>query len=247
MSTKPIISIITIYKDDKISLIRTLNSLALQCVDNIEWIIIDGSSDKLPHDFFHVQKISTKYVHGKDHGIYDAMNKGIFIANGDYLNFLNAGDVLASSDSLSKAKELLRHHSCDLLSMGSISVFGKWKYLRLPSKLRKYLKVTMPGSHQSTFYSSKFLRRNCLFYDKSYKVCGDYDLYQKILTLSPVLAFSDYIYVYFDTSGVSSLRPLLLVTESITVSFKHLPILFAICASLRCLFSVFAFQIVRFF
>ena len=245
MTTRPLVSIITVYKDDEKALVNTLQSLSSQSSDNIDWIIVDGSQKRLNKHFFAGLKFPIHYIYESDDGIYQAMNKGITRANGYYLNFLNAGDILASSDCLSVVESLLCNYTPDLLFMGSVSCFAKWKYLRLPSKTKKYLKVSMPSSHQSTFYRLDFIRRNILYYDPSFNICGDYELYQRSQSFFPSIAYSDFVYVVFDTSGISSRRPIVLWKESSRISFKYLPAILALYASIRCILSLVAFQFYR--
>lgn len=99
-------SIITCtYNADSV-LQRTVDSVAEQTYDNIEHIIVDGcSSDntmQMVRQYESVSRHDVKVICEKDHGLYDAMNKGISIATGDFLVFLNAGDCLACNDVIEK-------------------------------------------------------------------------------------------------------------------------------------------------
>lgn len=97
------VSIITVCYNDKENLIKTIKSVLSQTYKNIEYIVIDGgSTDGTKEVLAQYEKDVSKYVSEKDRGIYDAMNKGIKMATGNWLNFMNAGDVFASNDVIEK-------------------------------------------------------------------------------------------------------------------------------------------------
>lgn len=101
--TAPKISIITVVLNRAHDIRYTLESISNQSYTNIEFIVIDGNSTdgtlKIIEEFKH--KISQLIV-GKDAGIYDAMNKGLKIASGDYVLFINGGDALHTNDVVEK-------------------------------------------------------------------------------------------------------------------------------------------------
>ena len=97
----PKVSIITVTFNAEKVLERTLRSIKKQDYNNIESIIIDGASTdgtlKIVEKY---SDVVTKWISEKDNGLYDAMNKGISLATGDYVWFLNAGDTICKSDVL---------------------------------------------------------------------------------------------------------------------------------------------------
>lgn len=97
------LSIITINLNDKIGLQKTIDSVVAQTFDDYEFIVIDGnSSDGSVELIKNNEEIITHWISEPDSGIYNAMNKGIKLAEGDYLHFLNAGDRLSGPDVLEK-------------------------------------------------------------------------------------------------------------------------------------------------
>ena len=98
----PKISIITVtYNAEKV-LGKTLNSIHEQEYNNIECIVIDGASKDRTVDIIkEYSGFVTKWISEPDKGLYDAMNKGLDIATGDYVWFLNAGDTIAKKNILS--------------------------------------------------------------------------------------------------------------------------------------------------
>jgi len=100
------LSIITVNKNNASGLKRTIESVVCQTFKDYEYIIIDGASiDESVNIINEYSKHLTYFVSEPDNGIYDAMNKGIKIANGEYCLFLNSGDYLASSFILEKVFE----------------------------------------------------------------------------------------------------------------------------------------------
>lgn len=98
-SNSPLISIITVIKDDFLGFFITAESIQLQVSRGFEWIIVDGSSGKEVSDFvdgLDFTGVSVKYFHQKPKGIYAAMNYGLSVASGIYVWYLNAGDFLST-------------------------------------------------------------------------------------------------------------------------------------------------------
>ncbi len=104
------LSIITINLNDKVGLSRTIDSIINQDFKEFELIIIDGGSSDGSFEVIEQNKANINYwVSEKDNGIYDAMNKGVEKANGNYLLFLNSGDYLISNEALNYDFSLFDH------------------------------------------------------------------------------------------------------------------------------------------
>ena len=100
----PKISVITVVYNDKEGLEKTIQSVLSQTYGNVEYIVVDGRSTDGTVDVIkkYEQEIDI-WVSEPDEGIYDAMNKGIKMASGEWLNFMNAGDVFYDENVLFKA------------------------------------------------------------------------------------------------------------------------------------------------
>jgi glycosyltransferase involved in cell wall biosynthesis len=104
------LSIITINKDNALGLEKTCQSVICQTFDDFEWLVIDGaSSDNSMSIIKKYSKRITYWISEPDTGVFNAMNKGIKQAKGDYCLFLNSGDWLYSLDSLSKAFDIIKN------------------------------------------------------------------------------------------------------------------------------------------
>lgn len=107
METAPLISIITITYNAEDNILPTLESVAEQTYRNFEHIIVDGASSDRTLTVAR-QFADTRILSEKDNGLYDAMNKGIDLARGKYLIFLNAGDTFHSPQILAAYSERAR-------------------------------------------------------------------------------------------------------------------------------------------
>ena len=99
----PKVTIVTVTYNAEEYLEQTIKSVIKQDYPNIEYIIIDGaSSDRTVEIIKEYQKYISYWTSEPDSGIYDAMNKGIDIATGEWINFMNAGDSFVEKNTISK-------------------------------------------------------------------------------------------------------------------------------------------------
>ena len=100
---RPLVSIITITYNAAATLERTIESIERQDYDRIEYIVIDGASTDGTLQIIQRHMSGISYmISERDSGLYDAMNKGMAAATGDYLWFVNAGDEIFASDTVSR-------------------------------------------------------------------------------------------------------------------------------------------------
>ncbi|MFT4805390.1 MAG: glycosyltransferase involved in cell wall biosynthesis, partial [Psychroserpens sp.] len=97
------LSIITINFNNAVGLKKTIESVVNQTSNDFEYIVIDGGSNDGSVDVIKEYEAKVSYwVSEVDKGIYHAMNKGILLAKGDYLEFLNSGDILVNETVIQK-------------------------------------------------------------------------------------------------------------------------------------------------
>lgn len=177
--TTPVLSIITVCFQAKEAVLTTIENILQQSWIDFEYLIIDGASDdgtiellesKIP--FFEQKEIPFRYISEPDQGIYDAMNKGSKLAQGQWLLFLNAGDVLVSPDVL---KNIFSSSSgADVIYGDTICTYqGQQKYY--PALPLENLRYEMAFCHQSVFIRREHTLRHP--YDTSYRVCADHRLF----------------------------------------------------------------------
>ena len=184
MST-PKLSIITITFNAQHTLERTIASVEAQSFPGIEYIIVDGASSDSTPDIVrrHAGSVS-RFVSEPDDGLYFAMNKGLDLASGDYVWFLNAGDELPSPDTVA---DMFRSHPDADVYYGHTMITADdgseigLRRLAPPESLswRSFAKG-MLVSHQS-FVPRRAL---CPHYDTSYAFSADFDWCVRILKAS---------------------------------------------------------------
>lgn len=132
MKTPPLFSIITVTRNDVWSLTKTARSVFQQVCTDFEYIIVDGASEDSTLslvDFWKIQGLVTKSVSEKDTGVYNAMNKGLKMARGQFVCFLNASDVFADDDVLEKVGRLVQDRVLDgILGWGELNdqIWASW-------------------------------------------------------------------------------------------------------------------------
>jgi glycosyltransferase involved in cell wall biosynthesis len=135
----PQVSIITVTYNAEKYLEQTIKSIMEQDYPNIEYIIIDGASTDGTIDIIKkYEKYITRWISESDNGIYDAMNKGIKLTTGNWINFMNAGDGFSSENILSSI--FYKNYNFDVLYSDSYLVNSKLEILqRLKTKQLDYL------------------------------------------------------------------------------------------------------------
>jgi len=157
------LSIVTVVKNDLSSLKSTHRSINNLTID-YEWIVIDGGSDpETRHWMQTLVSPHTSYLYEQDKNLYDAMNKGIKLATGTHLLFINAGDELINSPELINAFSSLSVNigfiGCIRRSMGGLA---DSYYLVKPGRLLKWTlrNGIKPANHQATIYPTTFSKSN---------------------------------------------------------------------------------------
>lgn len=181
----PLVSVVTVSLNAAATIADTIASVALQSVDfDIEHICVDGgSSDGTQQIIDRRAETSARLrrVYEPDHGIFDAMNKGLRAARGEYVLFLNADDFLISSGTLATAlrgvnagardnPDLIAGHVC----MGRLGTHGFWRHRRVPRLLGR-----LPGLfpiHQGYFLKRRLLEQLGGF-DTRLRLASDVTLY----------------------------------------------------------------------
>ena len=170
MIKKPLISIITVVFNGEKKLEKTILSVINQTYDNLEYIVIDGSSKDGTIDI--VKKYEDKinyWVSEKDSGIYEAMNKGILASKGDYINFMNAGDFFTRKNLVSEVVNILNSKKIDLLYGNSYIGNGSYNKVNIKHKIQFIYKTIC---HQVIF-AKKICFNNNMF-DIRYQWLADY-------------------------------------------------------------------------
>lgn len=190
----PLFTVITITFNNRDGLRRTAQSVQSQTSTDYEWIIIDGdSTDGTTDDFINYP--TAKIISEPDKGIYDAMNKGIDIATGDYIIFMNAGDIFANENVLNDISNHCTAHP-DF-------IYGDAEEDNHLKRARSHTKINwgMFTHHQAMFYNRKALAG--LRYNLNYKIAADYDLTVKFLKTAKSILYVPIPVCVFEVGGAS--------------------------------------------
>ena len=170
------LSIITINKDNSQGLLRTIKSVSEQTFLDFEFIIIDGASTDGSVEIIkqHANTVISYYISEPDSGIYNAMNKGIKKARGNYLLFLNSGDYLINKDVLSIVFTQIGNTNSDFIFCDSKVINRNTHFVKKnPRKLNFLFFYYDSVCHQSTFIK-KSLFDEIEQYDESLKIMSDW-------------------------------------------------------------------------
>ena len=199
------ISIITINYNNASGLEKTIRSVVEQTYNEYEYIIIDGaSSDKSKEVVQGYQQYIDFWCSEKDSGIYNAMNKGIQRASGEYLLFLNSGDILSDSAVLSDIHSFLSGEDIVYGDLFFMEANGGGAVFVYPDVLTVGYFLERSLGHPATFIKRELFQS--YLYTESLRMVSDWEFFVKKI----ILEGCSYRHVKrtisnFDTSGVSSL------------------------------------------
>lgn len=204
MPNKPIISIITINYNDKVGLERTLKSVTNQTYCDFEYIVIDGGSNDGSKELIEQYNNKINYwISEPDKGVYNAMNKGISKANGEYLLFLNSGDEFYNLNVLKENLKFIHTH--DLIYFNINVVAEQDNYIKkYPSKISfSYLyNDTLP--HPATFIKKSLFEKVGL-YDEHFKIVSDWKFFiLALVKYNATYQYVDAVFSIFYFDGISS-------------------------------------------
>ena len=223
----PKFSIITVtYNAEKV-LEDTIQSVIFQTYRNVEYIIVDGASKD--HTLDIVNKYHNrinKVISEPDKGLYDAMNKGIQLATGDYLCFLNAGDKFHDSETLQKVVHTLKDQELPDVIYGETAIvdeeghFLHMRRLSTPAHLNwKSFKQGMLVCHQA-FFANRELAINHLYY-LQYRFSADFDWCIRIMKKAKCLHNTRLTLIDYQNEGMTTKNHKASLKERFCIMAKH--------------------------
>ncbi|OAG27024.1 glycosyltransferase family 2 protein [Thermodesulfatator autotrophicus] len=206
----PLITVITVVLNGEKYLEETIQSVINQTYPNVEYIIIDGGSTDGTIDILKKYEDRIDYwVSEKDKGIYDAMNKGIKLTLGRWVNFMNAGDYILDLGGLELCvnKVIACSEYINSFLFGVLTQHGKKIY---PHKffftnLGQHFMYKLPVYHQGIFYNVNFIKKRQ--YSLKYTFISDYVNFCELIKegVSKIKYFR-YLYCFYNCEGFSSLN-----------------------------------------
>ncbi len=203
---KPFVSIITIVYNGIDTLQKTIDSIACQDYDAIEYIIVDGNSNDGTVTLIESnQSFVSKYISEPDNGLYDAMNKGLDLATGDYVWFINSGDEIYEKCTVSQIVAGFQDALPDVIYGDTVMIdtegneLGE-RRLQPPAQLNwKDFKNGMLVSHQSILVSTRIAS----LYNTKYRFSADYEWCLKALMDAKIIHNSNQILSRFLDGGLT--------------------------------------------
>jgi len=176
---KNLVSIITVVKNNKLHLEETIKSILNQKNKNFEYIIIDGNSNDGTLDIIRKYEDKIDYwVSDIDYGIYDAFNKGLKYAKGEYIGFVNSDDLLTKNALEILEKYIKKNPNIDFI-FGSVK--KHWGVLHGYKPWKIHLAWSFYSSHSTGFYIKKKAADKVGKYNLKYKYSADYDYFYRMI------------------------------------------------------------------
>lgn len=218
------ITIITVSFNCEKTIEQTINSVLLQTYKDIEYIIIDGnSSDNTVNIIKKYEKNISYWISEPDSGIYNAMNKGIKKATGEYIQFLNSDDALVSEETIELVCNALKKYGYpDILSAAIWMVDEKNCIQKIGGNninlddIKNGINIPHPGM---------FMKREILNeygFNENYKIVSDFDLVLRCAFANKSFCFIKEPVVFFSDVGISSNNEILLNKEYNIILSKYI-------------------------
>jgi glycosyltransferase involved in cell wall biosynthesis len=218
----PVLTVITVVFNDVANIRRTLLSVLHQTWGRIQYIVIDGASeDGTLGEIYEFQDKIDTVISEKDEGIYYAMNKGLTLASGDYVVFMNSGDEFYAPDTVEKVFASARgadiyYGETEMLD-GNLRSLGRRRH-RSPAKLsHSSFRFGMSVSHQAIIVAREIAGT----FDTKYKLSADIDwILNAINRAGKIVNPRMYIAKYL-TGGISKKRHRESLAERFGIFSKH--------------------------
>ncbi len=219
---KPQLSIITVVYNNFHHIERTMRSVFSQTYPNIEYIVIDGGSNDGTVDIIKkYQNQITKFISEKDAGIYDAMNKGLALASGDYVLFMNSGDEIYAPHTV---EQIFAIQTDADIYYGETAIYStNWQHLgqrrhKAPSKFTwKSFKYGMNICHQAIYIKRSLTQP----YDLQYSLSADIDWVIRAAKQAKQIVNTNQLVAKYMSGGMSQKKHLQSLRERFQIFSKH--------------------------
>ena len=226
------LSIITINWNNAAGLEKTMRSVSVQTCSDFEYVVVDGASTdgsvEVIRDYEVFFGDRLKWISERDKGIYNAMNKGIAMASGEYLQFLNSGDCLTSDDVTKRMLEALNVNEAPSILYGNmLKDIPDGRIMR--DRCFAGGDITFLGFYTGTLNHSPAYIQRTLFekyglYDEGFKIVSDWKWYLQSIILGGVKpVYTDIDVTLFDMTGISETNKALDKTERKQVLQELIP------------------------
>ena len=179
----PLFSVVTVALNSAATIGRTIDSVLAQTYRPIEYLVVDGGSTDGTLDILRNHGDRLRYVSEPDNGIYDAMNKGVRMARGQWIHILNADDYYTDRDVVGRAMEMLDESRTNYFDM--YREYGDGQRIRQSFAFRRWkLFVSAYLPHPALVVAQSQYGVVGL-YDTRYRIAADHDLILRMLARFP--------------------------------------------------------------
>ena len=221
-----LISIITITYQSVATLKETVNSVLSQSCKNLEYIIVDGGSNDGTIEFLNQQGDKIRWISEPDHGIYNALNKGIMLAKGDYIGFLHSDDIFGNEQIIEKIYNTAKNNNPDIIygdleyvyKSDTEKVLRYWKSCDFKQGLLQ--RGWMPP--HPTVYIKKAWYTKIGGFNETFKIAADYEFMLRLFSQPDIkTCHINDVVVKMRTGGTSN-RSLSNVIQKMKEDYKAL-------------------------
>lgn len=195
------ITVITVNYNNSTGLLKTIDSVRLQSCQDFEFIIIDGAStDDSVAIIKQNEDILAHWISEPDNGVYQAMNKGIDWAKGEYCIFMNSGDIFYDSKVIEYVLPLLKEY--DVLTGATWLSFGR--LVQAPNDVPMRFLFNQTLCHQSSFIKTSLLKK--YKYDENLRFVSDWKFWIQIFVMGDLASYKriDRVVSEYDWNGMST-------------------------------------------
>lgn len=221
MTINPKLSIITVNLNNRDGLKRTIDSVVSQTFTDYEWIVIDGGSTDGSRELIEqYQDHFAFWCSEPDKGIYNAMNKGITHAKGEWLQFLNSGDLLYNDNILQNI--FSTNYNADVIYGDAMRYSSNntipWHVTKnITLSFLMYFSIC----HQSSFFNKNVFINRC--YNETYRLASDWALYLQLVLENAHFQYVPYCITYFENEGLTYTNHSLASTEREKIKEEYIP------------------------
>jgi len=218
----PKLTVVTISYNNKEDIEETIRSVICQNYENLEYIIIDGASTDGTVDIIKkYENQITFWISEKDKNLYDAMNKGIKYATGEWIIFMNAGDKFYDCSVINDIfnyNNLNKINNADLIYGNVCKNYGDFKKIEKAKDINNLWKG-MVFSHQSLFVRTKLMKEHP--FNMNLRIAADFDFIFHMYTLGYKFLYIDRTISEIDTTGLSNIERIKSTLERLKIVKKY--------------------------